>query len=39
MNIAGMPGLEHPYAFNILTGSMLFMAIALVAFMRWKKWM
>ncbi len=39
MNVAGMPGLEHPYAFNILTGSMLVLAIALVAYMRWKKWM
>lgn len=39
MNVAGMPGLEHPYAFNILTGSMLVLAIVLVAYMRWKKWM
>ena len=39
MNIAGMPGLEHPYAFNLLTGSMLILVIALVVYMRWKKWM
>jgi zinc transporter len=39
MNIAGLPGLEHPNAFNILTGSMLVLAIALIAYMRWKKWM
>jgi hypothetical protein len=39
MNVAGLPGLEHPNAFNILTGSMLVLAIALIAYMRWKKWM
>ena len=39
MNVAGMPGLEHPNAFNILAGSMLVLAIALIAYMRWKKWM
>ncbi len=39
MNVAGLPGLEYPNAFNILTGSMLVLAIALVAYMRWKKWM
>jgi zinc transporter len=39
MNIAGMPGLESPNAFNILTGIMLILAIALIAYMRWKKWM
>ena len=39
VNVAGMPGLEHPNAFNILTGSMLVLAIALIAYMRWKKWM
>ena len=39
MNVAGLPGLEQPNAFNILTGSMLVLAIALVAYMRWKKWM
>jgi zinc transporter len=39
VNVAGMPGLELPNAFNILTGSMLVLAIALIAYMRWKKWM
>ena len=39
MNIAGMPGQEHPDAYNLLTGSMLVLAIALIAYMRWKKWM
>ena len=39
MNVAGLPGLEYPNAFNLLTGSMLVLAIALIAYMRWKKWM
>ena len=39
MNVAGMPGLENPNAFNIMTGSMLVLAIAVFAYMRWKKWM
>ena len=39
MNVAGMPGLEHPNAFNIMTGSMLVLAIAVIGYMRWKKWM
>ena len=39
MNVAGLPGLEHPNAFNILTGSMFFLALALLGYMRWKKWL
>ena len=39
MNVAGLPGLEYPDAFNILTGAMVFLAGLLIAYMWWKKWL
>ncbi|MFT5218399.1 MAG: zinc transporter [Planctomycetota bacterium] len=39
MNVAGLPGLEYPDAFNILTASMVFLAGLLIAYMWWKKWL
>lgn len=38
MNVAGLPGLEEPNAFNILATSMGGLAFCLLVFMAWKKW-
>jgi zinc transporter len=39
MNVAGLPGLENPMAFEYLVDFMLGIAIVAVAFMKWNKWM
>lgn len=39
MNVAGLPGIENPNAFNILAIAMLFLGLALIGYMRWKKWL
>ncbi len=39
MNVAGLPGMEDPNAFGILALAMLVLTLALVGFMRWKKWL
>jgi zinc transporter len=38
MNVAGLPGLEHPDAFNILTLSMVVIAAGIIGYIWWKKW-
>ena len=38
MNVAGMPGLENPSAFNVLAGGMGLIALALLGFIWWRKW-
>ena len=38
MNVAGMPGLENPNAFNILAGGMGLIGLVLIGFVWWKKW-
>ncbi|MDN4501032.1 zinc transporter ZntB [Alteromonadaceae bacterium BrNp21-10] len=39
MNVAGLPGLENPSAFNNLASSMLGLAVVLLLVMIWKKWL
>ena len=39
MNVAGLPGIENPNAFIILAMAMLFLGLALIGYMRWKKWL
>ena len=38
MNVAGLPGLEEPSAFNYLALGMVGLALALLTLMMWKKW-
>ncbi|MFT4937078.1 MAG: zinc transporter [Paraglaciecola sp.] len=38
MNVAGLPGVEYPHAFNYLAGGMLILALVLLVLMRWQKW-
>lgn len=39
MNVGGLPGLESPWGFYGSLATMLFAAVALLAFFRWKKWL
>ncbi|MDH5354427.1 MAG: zinc transporter ZntB [Gammaproteobacteria bacterium] len=39
MNVAGMPGLENPDAFSILSAGMAFLGALLVGYIWWKKWL
>ncbi len=39
VNIAGMPGLQHPWAFSILCLGILALTLMLLAMMRWLKWL
>lgn len=39
MNVAGLPGTESPTAFSYLSWGMAAIALALVAFMRWWRWL
>jgi len=39
MNVAGLPGLEYPDAFRILTLAMIAFAAGIVIYMWWKKWL
>ena len=38
MNVAGMPGLENPDAFKLLSAAMAFIGLLLIGFIWWKKW-
>jgi zinc transporter len=38
MNVAGLPGLEYPNAFNILASGMGLLALVLIGYIWWKKW-
>ena len=38
MNVAGLPGIEYPNAFNILAAGMGLLALALIGYIWWKKW-
>jgi len=38
MNVGGLPGTQNPYAFLQMVVAMFFMAIVLVVFFRWRKW-
>lgn len=38
MNVGGLPGIDNPHAFNVLTFSMLGLVALLGGFMVWKKW-
>ena len=38
MNVAGLPGIENPDAFYLVTGSMTAIAIAVIALLKFKKW-
>ena len=39
MNVAGMPGLENPDAFKILSAGMAFLGLLLIGYIWWKKWL
>jgi len=39
MNVAGLPGIENPDAFNFLAGGMGMLAVLIIGFMWWKKWL
>jgi len=39
MNVAGLPGTEHPAAFMISMALMAGLGVGLVAFFKWKRWM
>jgi zinc transporter len=39
MNVAGLPGTEHPSAFTLSAIAMLVLGIGLVFLFRWKKWL
>ncbi len=39
MNVAGLPGLDNPTAFILLTICMLILAAGIIGFMRWRKWL
>ncbi|MGB7242713.1 MAG: zinc transporter ZntB [Sulfitobacter sp.] len=39
VNVAGMPGIESPFAFAVLCISMALLAALMVWFMRWKHWL
>lgn len=39
MNVAGLSGVEDPDAFFVLAVSMVALAVALIVYMRWKKWL
>lgn len=39
MNVAGLPGTENPGAFLLLTIAMLILAVILMGYMRWRKWL
>ncbi|GAC08601.1 zinc transporter ZntB [Paraglaciecola chathamensis] len=38
MNVGGLPGIDNPEAFNLLTLAMLGVAVLLGGFMLWKRW-
>ena len=38
MNVGGLPGIDNPHAFNVLTFSMLGLVAVLGGFMVWQKW-
>ncbi len=38
VNIAGMPGIDWPWAFAALTGVSVALCIALVLYFRWLRW-
>jgi len=38
MNVAGMPGLENPDAFRILSAAMALLVALLIGYIWWKKW-
>ena len=39
MNVGGMPGLNNPEAFYYLSGAMIVLALAMLVYMRLKKWL
>jgi zinc transporter len=39
VNVGGMPGLNSPWAFAILCGAMVLLALVLVAIIRRMKWL
>jgi len=39
MNVAGLPGLENPQAFNIVAGLMIALGLGILLLFRWKKWL
>ena len=39
MNVAGLPGTENPLAFSVLAFGMIILAIALLVFMRLRRWL
>jgi len=38
MNVAGLPGVENPDAFKILSAGMAFLGLLLIGYIWWKKW-
>ncbi len=38
MNVAGLPGTQHPFAFSLLVIMMAAAAAVLLVFFKWKKW-
>ena len=39
MNVAGLPGVENPDAFRMLTIGMILLGLLLIGYMLWKKWL
>jgi zinc transporter len=39
MNVAGLPGIENPAAFLLVSGAMLGLAVFIVVLFRWRKWL
>lgn len=39
MNVAGLPGLEEPRAFLMVSGMMLLLGVILLGIFRWKRWL
>jgi zinc transporter len=39
VNVAGVPGVDEPQAFNYLIASCVAMMLALLAYFKWQRWM
>jgi zinc transporter len=39
MNVAGLPGVETPGAFGLLSAAMVLLAVLIIVYIRWKNWL
>lgn len=39
MNVAGLPGIETPYAFNLVAGSMIVIVAGIIIYFKTRKWL